>query len=93
MSAVASYGSPTRDDFAALLDESYGKNEAFEGTVVKGIIVAIEKDVAVIDLGLKTEGRVALKEFTNNGRETSCPASATRSRSTWSASRTRSVRP
>ena len=54
MSAVASYGAPTRDDFAALLDDSYGKNEAFEGTVVKGIIVAIEKDVAVIDLGLKT---------------------------------------
>jgi small subunit ribosomal protein S1 len=69
MSAVASYGAPTRDDFAALLDESYGKNEAFEGTVVKGIIVAIEKDVAVIDLGLKTEGRVAMKEFTNNGRD------------------------
>ncbi len=69
MSAVVSSGAPTRDDFAALLDESYGKNEAFEGTVVKGLIVAIEKDVAVIDLGLKTEGRVALKEFTNNGRD------------------------
>ena len=69
MSAVVSSSAPTRDDFAALLDESYGKNEAFEGTVVKGLIVAIEKDVAVIDLGLKTEGRVALKEFTNNGRD------------------------
>ena len=70
MSAVVSSNAPSRDDFAALLDESYGKNEAFEGTVVRGIIVAIEKDVAVIDLGLKTEGRVALREFTNNGRET-----------------------
>ena len=70
MSAVVSSSAPSRDDFAALLDESYGKNEAFEGTVVRGIIVAIEKDVAVIDLGLKTEGRVALREFTNNGRET-----------------------
>src|ERR1700704_3868236 len=60
---------PSREDFAALLDESYGQNEAFEGSVVKGLVVAIEKDVAVIDLGLKTEGRVALKEFHGPGRE------------------------
>jgi small subunit ribosomal protein S1 len=32
-------------------------------------VVAIEKDMAVIDVGLKTEGRVALKEFTNHGRD------------------------
>ncbi len=68
MSDVSTY-SPSRDDFAALLDESYGENEAFEGTVIKGIVVAIEKDVAVIDIGLKTEGRVALKEFQGPGRE------------------------
>ena len=60
--AIAERG-PTREDFAAMLDESYGQNEAFEGTVVKGTVVAIEKDVAVIDIGLKTEGRVPLKEF------------------------------
>ena len=58
---------PTREDFAALLDESYGQNEAFEGSVIKGRVVAIEKDVAVIDIGLKTEGRVAIKEFTVEG--------------------------
>ena len=63
MASTSAYA-PTRDDFAALLDESYGENEAFEGSVVKGSVVAIEKDVAVIDIGLKTEGRVALKEFT-----------------------------
>ena len=60
---------PTRDDFTALLNETYGDDEAFEGTVVKGKVVAIEKDMAVIDVGLKTEGRVALKEFTNHGRD------------------------
>ncbi len=60
---------PTREDFTALLNETYGADEAFEGTVVKGKIVAIEKDMAVIDVGLKTEGRVALKEFTNHGRD------------------------
>ncbi len=68
MSDVQSY-SPSREDFASLLDESYGENEAFEGSVIKGRVVAIEKDVAVIDIGLKTEGRVALKEFIGPGRE------------------------
>ena len=68
MSDVQSY-SPSREDFASMLDESYGENEAFEGSVIKGRVVAIEKDVAVIDIGLKTEGRVALKEFIGPGRE------------------------
>ena len=65
----ATQHAPTREDFAALLEESYGDNEAFEGSVIKGRVVAIEKDMAVIDLGLKTEGRVALKEFTGHGRD------------------------
>ncbi|MFZ0557866.1 MAG: 30S ribosomal protein S1 [Methylovirgula sp.] len=68
MSSTQTYA-PTREDFAALLDESYGHNDALEGSVIKGIVVAIEKDVAVIDVGLKTEGRVALKEFQGPGRE------------------------
>ncbi|VFU08325.1 30S ribosomal protein S1 [Methylocella tundrae] len=68
MASTSTYA-PSREDFAALLDESYGQNEAFEGSVIKGIVVAIEKDVAVVDLGLKTEGRVALKEFQGPGRE------------------------
>ncbi|MDO8900431.1 MAG: 30S ribosomal protein S1 [Phenylobacterium sp.] len=56
--------SPSRDDFAALLDESLGGRDFMEGTVVKGLVVGIEKDFAIIDVGLKTEGRVLLKEFT-----------------------------
>jgi small subunit ribosomal protein S1 len=59
---------PSRDDFAALLEESFEKADIDEGAVVKGKIVAIENDVAVIDVGLKTEGRVALKEFGVPGR-------------------------
>ena len=54
---------PTRDDFSALLDESLGGRDFMEGQVVKGTVVAIEKDIAIIDVGLKTEGRVSLKEF------------------------------
>ncbi len=60
---------PTRDEFAALLEESFQTNDVAEGSVVKGTITAIEKDMAVIDVGLKTEGRVALKEFAGHGRE------------------------
>src|SRR4051812_49746261 len=54
---------PSRDDFAALLEEVLGGRDFAEGTVVHGKVVAIEKDFAIIDVGLKTEGRIALKEF------------------------------
>jgi small subunit ribosomal protein S1 len=54
---------PSRDDFAALLDESLGGRDLMEGQVVHGNVVAIEKDFAIVDVGLKTEGRVPLKEF------------------------------
>ena len=54
---------PTREDFEALLDASFGGRDFHEGTVVQGKVVAIEKDIAVIDVGLKTEGRIAVKEF------------------------------
>jgi len=55
--------SPSRDDFASLLDESMGGRDFMEGQVVKGIVVGIEKDFAIIDVGLKTEGRISVKEF------------------------------
>ncbi len=59
---------PTRDDFAAMLEASFGANDMQEGAVIKGIVVGIENDLAIIDVGLKTEGRVALKEFATAGR-------------------------
>ena len=61
---------PTRDDFAALLDETLGQaaNGGFEGRVVKGTVTAIENDKAVIDVGLKSEGRVPLREFAPAGQ-------------------------
>ena len=59
---------PTRDDFAALLSETLSEDNAFEGSVIKGTITAIEKDLAVIDVGLKMEGRVPLREFALPGK-------------------------
>ncbi len=62
-----SISSPNRDDFAAMLEESFVTQSPAEGSVIKGKIVAIENDFAVIDVGLKTEGRVSLKEFAMPG--------------------------
>ena len=64
-----SQSNPSRDDFAALLDESFSESRSAEGSVVKGIITAIEKDMAIIDVGLKVEGRVPLKEFGTRAKE------------------------
>jgi len=60
---------PTREDFEALLAESFASHDLAEGYVVKGRIVAIEKDMAIIDAGLKVEGRVPLKEFGAKGKD------------------------
>ena len=62
--------SPTREDFAKLIDESFSDGHLQEGSVVKGTVVGIESDLAVIDVGLKTEGRVAMREFAGPGRTT-----------------------
>ena len=60
---------PTREDFEALLNESFQTNDLIEGSVVTGRIIAIEKDMAIIDAGLKVEGRIPLKEFGAKGRD------------------------
>ena len=60
-----------KENFAELLAESFNDDMNIEGSVVIGTIVAIEKDAAIIDVGLKSEGRVALKEFTPPGQEPS----------------------
>ncbi len=57
------------EDFAALLEESLQEQSSFEGTVVKGTIVSIDNDMALIDVGLKSEGRVPLKEFGGPGQD------------------------
>jgi small subunit ribosomal protein S1 len=58
----------SRDMFAAMLDESLGDASRIEGTVVKGTIVALDGDEVIVDVGLKSEGRVPLKEFASAGQ-------------------------
>src|SRR5690554_6910785 len=61
---MATTANPTRDDFAKMLDEQLGGAEGgFEGRVVKGTVTNIENGMAVIDVGLKSEGRISLREF------------------------------
>ena len=69
---MATAANPTRDDFEALLNEQLGNVDdgGFEGRVVKGTVTAIEAGMALIDVGLKSEGRVDLKEFQRSEDET-----------------------
>ncbi len=66
---AADGGPPPIDEFGALLEESFRGRDGLERTVAKGRVIAIEQDVVLIDVGLKSEGRVALKEFTGPGTE------------------------
>jgi small subunit ribosomal protein S1 len=65
---MATSANPTRDDFAALLEQTLGGAESFEGRVVIGTVTGIENDLAIIDVGLKSEGRVPLREFAAPGQ-------------------------
>jgi len=64
-----STSAPSRDDFASMLEASLAGRDLMEGTVVRGTVTAVLHDTVVIDVGLKTEGRVALREFTGPGSE------------------------
>jgi len=59
---------PARDEFAALLDEQFGTSRRLEGTVLRGTVVAIDGEEALVDVGLKSEGRIPLKEFAPPGQ-------------------------
>src|SRR4051812_13927619 len=63
----SSIAAPSRDDFAAMLEQSFQTQSPQEGNVIKGTIVSIENDFAMVDVGLKTEGRISLKEFAMPG--------------------------
>ncbi len=68
------YAEPPRDhmfgeNFAALLDETLGRDTGFEGSVVTGRVVRLTDEFAIVDVGLKSEGRVAIKEFSVAGQK------------------------
>lgn len=67
--SAASAAKEKISDFAAMLDESLAAAKGLEGSVLVGTVVAIENDFAIIDVGLKSEGRVALREFAAPGQK------------------------
>jgi len=69
MSTAQESLNPTTDDFAAMLEASLETNNMKEGGVVTGTITAIEKDIVIVDIGLKTEGRIPLREFYEPGND------------------------
>ena len=58
----------TGENFAALLEESFQTQAPTEGSVLEGTVIALDNDAAVIDVGLKSAGRVSLREFAQIGR-------------------------
>ena len=58
-----------QESFAELLDQSFQEMTSLEGSVVTGTVLSIEKDMILIDVGLKSEGRVPIREFGNNEDE------------------------
>ena len=60
---------PSVDDFEAMLNETFSTENMIEGQVVEGTVVGLEKDLVVIDVGLKTEGRVPYNEFAVAGKD------------------------
>jgi len=60
---------PIKESFSELLDQSFREMTSIEGSVVSGTVLSVEKDMILIDIGLKSEGRVPLREFGNNEEE------------------------
>ena len=58
------------ESFADLLDQSFQEMTSIEGSVVSGTVLSVEKEMILIDVGLKCEGRVPLREFGNSEEET-----------------------
>ena len=66
MTQSETIATPSKESFAELLDQSFQEMTSIEGSVVSGTVISIEKDMILIDVGLKCEGRVPLREFGNN---------------------------
>ena len=68
-STTNSVADAATENFAELLAESFGEGTNVEGSVVRGFVIGIEGDAVIIDVGLKSEGRVPLKELAAPGQQ------------------------
>ena len=70
MTQTETIAKPLKESFSELLDQSFQEMNSIEGSVVSGKVISIEKDMILIDVGLKCEGRVPIREFGNNDEDT-----------------------
>jgi small subunit ribosomal protein S1 len=59
-----------KESFEALLNESFKNVKSLTGTVVEGTVVGLDDEFVTIDVGLKSEGRIPLREFGVQGGKT-----------------------
>ena len=60
--------SAASENFADLLAESFGEGTNIEGSVVRGFVIGMDSEAVIIDVGLKSEGRVPLRELSAPGQ-------------------------
>ncbi|EFF3290361.1 30S ribosomal protein S1 [Escherichia coli] len=53
------------ESFAQLFEESLKEIETRQGSIVRGVVVAIDKDVVLVDAGLKSESAIPAEQFKN----------------------------
>ena len=53
------------ESFAQLFEESLKEIETRPGSIVRGVVVAIDKDVVLVDAGLKSESAIPAEQFKN----------------------------
>ena len=57
------------ENFSELLEKSLVDFKYKEGQIIKGTVMAVHNDTVVVDVGLKSEGRIPIKEFHSPGED------------------------
>ena len=57
------------ENFSEMLESSLSDFRYKEGEIIKGTVLSIVNDTVVVDVGLKSEGRIPLKEFHSPGED------------------------
>ena len=60
----------SNEDFSKLIDSTFKNNKKYEKIIIAGNVVSVTKDNILIDVGLKSEGKIPMSEFSRLGKET-----------------------
>ena len=59
----------SNDEYENLISQTLGEKSFKDKTIVKGKVVSVENDTVIIDVGLKSEGRIPISEFSRPGQD------------------------